>query len=66
MKRLTLGELIEHRINNEGRKMTWVANQLGLSKASLSQRIHGVVDFKLSELKNLEKIFPNVTKNLFD
>ena len=66
MEKLTPGKRIENRIKHEGRTMTWVANQLGLSKSSLSQRIHDVVDFKFSELKNLEILFPNITKDIFN
>lgn len=61
---LNAGQIVKERINSEGRTHNWVAKQLGLSKASFSQRIHGKTDFRLSEINKLEKIFPNVKKQI--
>ena len=63
MEEKTIGELISERIKLEGRTHTWVCDQIGLSKSSLSQRIHGKIEFRFSEIEKIEKIFPNVTKN---
>lgn len=50
-------------INQRGFKKIYVAKELGITPASLSQKMKGVVEFKLSEVHKLCKLL-NISDKL--
>jgi len=53
MSAILLGKKVKNEIKKQGRSITWVSEQMGLSPSSLSQRISGNPEFRYSELEKL-------------
>lgn len=52
----TIGQKINRVIESQGRSKKWMAEQLGLSPSSFSQRISGNIEFKYSEIESIMTI----------
>jgi predicted XRE-type DNA-binding protein len=52
---MNIGEKVKQKINEKGIKIHWIAEQIGISRSSFSQRIKGTPEFKHSELVRITK-----------
>lgn len=52
---MTIGEKVKKKIKEQGRTITWVSKQVGVSRSSFSQRISGKLEFKMHELIGISK-----------
>ena len=50
------GDLLRQRIHASGYRLSWIAEQLGISRYSLSNKIDDVTEFKKSEIAALCRI----------
>lgn len=53
---MTNRKLLEQTIQNSGIKMSHIADQLGISRAGLNNKISGKSEFKVSELLQMQRL----------
>ena len=49
-------ELLREAIDRSGLKLGFIADEIGITRQSLSSKIDGVYDFKVSEVSKLSKL----------
>lgn len=65
---MTNRKLLEEQIQSSGIKMSHIADFLGISRASLNNKISGKNEFKVSELLQMQKVLSlddKTTRDIF-
>ena len=53
---MTNTELLNEVIKKSGLKREWIAEQLGITRVALAQKINNESEFKISEMRKLTKV----------
>ena len=53
---MNIGEKVKRKLDEKGVKISWMADKLGISRPSFSQRIKGKPEFRHSELVKITEL----------